>query len=209
MSARGLIADVGHRRLGIDCAVKKEHLIGPLLKQLSRASMPDIRSQRMKVFAGIALSWVVSGAFIGLGYLASISLDLFSGWSATHAATFAMATASVTLIAGIGWAARTRHFVSNIDGSRPEPGSQLDLILRYVSNTTEQLVLFALGCQSLAATNEAMAIRLLPVMGIWFVIARALFFAGYRIAPLWRSVGFAATFHPTIMLFGLVFIFFA
>lgn len=168
--------------------------------------MLSTRSQRRKVLVGIALSWVLSGAFIGTGYQVCRDGDFFSEWTASEAAIFAVSTASISLIAGIGWAARTRLFVSNIDGSQPEAGSALDLTLRYVANTTEQLVLFTVGCQSLAIIDQEIATALLPVMGIWFVVARIVFFAGYRISPNWRSIGFAATFHPTIALFALVFV---
>jgi MAPEG family len=162
-------------------------------------------SQKMQVFGGIGFAWVISVAFIAIGFRLFESRKFFTNLTAADAAALAVSTASLTLIAGIAWAARTRHFVSNIDGSRPEPGSALDLTLRYVSNTTEQLVLFSLACFSMAAIDETISIRLLPVMGVWFLIARVMFFAGYRINPVWRSVGFAATFHPTITLFAFVF----
>lgn len=193
--------------VGIDYADE----IGPFKSYRDRrreggGNMSTDRAQRFQVLGGIMFAWALSGAFIVASYWVGRSYALFAEWTATNAAAFAISTASITLIAGIGWAARTRHFVSNIDGSRPEPGSKLDLSLRYVSNTTEQLVLFALGCQSLAATNPGVAINLLPAMGVWFVVARSMFFVGYKIAPIWRSVGFAATFHPTIVLFALIFI---
>jgi uncharacterized membrane protein YecN with MAPEG domain len=186
--------------------MKSTFLCATVMSDVRGADMATDKAQRLQVFGGIILAWALSAAVIVAGYWACRTSNLFADWTALESAAFAISMASVALIAGIGWAARTRHFISNIDGSRPEPGSGLDLTLRYVSNTTEQLVLFALGCLSLAAVDPGVATPLLPVMGVWFVIARILFIVGYRVDPIWRSVGFAATFHPTIALFALVFI---
>ena len=83
----------------------------------------------------------------------------------------------------------------------PCRGSTLDLTLRYVTNTTEQVVLFVLAAACLALVDAGQASVVLPVLGLWFAVARAMFFFGYRFNPIARSVGFAATFHPTIDLF--------
>jgi uncharacterized membrane protein YecN with MAPEG domain len=114
--------------------------------------------------------------------------------------------ASLPLIAGIAAAAKTRHLGNNIDGSVPELGSVLDIILRYVSNTTEQTVLFILACYCLKIMAPMISVKMLPILGSWFVIARLIFYIGYRINPLARSVGFAATFHMTIAMFLYVLI---
>ena len=70
---------------------------------------------------------------------------------------------------------RTRHFFSNIDGSQPDNGSSLDLTTRFVTNNVEQLVLFgmAVACFALIDPNQAAVV--LPVMGLWFAIARGCF----------------------------------
>lgn len=113
---------------------------------------------------------------------------------------FAIALATTTLIAGIGWTARTRYFVSNIDGPKPVEGSPLDIAVRYTANTTEQLIIFIAACLFTSVADPEVAPRLLPVLASWFVVARLSFFVGYRLNPILRSVGFAATFHPTIFL---------
>ncbi len=163
------------------------------------------RAERAQVFALMVLAWGLSAGFVAAGYWSGAGGEVFAGRDAMAAAGFATSLAALTLIAGIGAAARLRFFGRNIDGSAPAPGSALDIMRRYVSNTTEQVVLFAIACQALAVVDASVAIRLLPVMGVWFVIARMMFYAGYRQAPLWRAVGFAATFHPTVLLFGWVF----
>lgn len=163
--------------------------------------MSNTISKKKKVALGIALAWVLSGLFIVLGYRLAETTRAFAAWNPNEAAAFALLLAGSTLVAGIGWAARTRHFGPHIDGSRPEDGSGLDMTLRFISNTSEQLVLFAIACFAFAQADPAMAVHLLPAAGIWFILARVMFLLGYRVKPTARAVGFAATFHPTIALF--------
>lgn len=156
--------------------------------------------QRRQVAGGIFVAWGLSGAFIGFGiWISNLTGPLFQ--TPNDAVGFTIVVVALPLIFGIGWAARTRHFISNIDGSRPAEGSALDLTLRYVTNTVEQVVLFGMtaGCLALIDPNHAVVV--LPVMGLWFAVARALFYFGYRRTPIARSVSFAATFHPTVGLF--------
>lgn len=166
--------------------------------------MRTTAKQRRIVFVGIVTAWLVSGAYILLGYRAVVHFGLFAGWSAAQSAALSATLASIALIAGIGWAARTRQFVGNIDGSVPAVGSALDITLRYVTNTTEQLILFVIAVACMAWVAPETSVSLLPVMGSWFLLARAMFYFGYRVRPLARAVGFAGTFHPTIALFAAV-----
>lgn len=170
--------------------------------------MPS-RAEKLTVFKGIVLAWILSGAFIRIGYKFFPEWEVLDFDSSTHALGFALACGALSLILGVGWGARSRHMISNIDGSAPEPGSQLDITLRYNKNTAEQLLIFALAAFAFASAYPEISRALLPVMGIWFLIARALFWWGYHKHPLKRATGFAATFHPTIILliaaiFGLI-----
>jgi hypothetical protein len=160
--------------------------------------MATTRRDRLGVLLGILLAWGLSLAFIWAG--SQVAAGLTQTFTPRQAAALALLLAALPLAAGIGWAAALRHLASHIDGSRPLPGSRLDIVLRFVTNTTEQLALFAVACLALAELSPSVAARLLPVMGLWFLIARALFLAGYLLSPLARSVGFAATFHPTLLL---------
>jgi len=147
--------------------------------EIAESFLPTSSRERKAVFGGILLAWFLSsgfyyGAWVFLGKL------------------------EISLIVGIGWAAQTRHFKSNIDGSMPKSGSSLDLTLRFVRNTQEQLILFFVACVAALVFIPQNATILLPIAGVWFLLARAMFAVGYALHPLARSVGFAGTFHPTI-----------
>ena len=149
---------------------------------------------------GIVLSWVVAAAFILGGERAIRRAGWLDGISPERALAVALVVAAVALAAGIGGAAGLRQFGPDIDGGAPPSGSPLDITLRYVTNTTEQLVLFACAAIAFAHASPDAARTFLPVMGGWFLIARGLFWIGYLRDPVARATGFAGTFHPTLAL---------
>lgn len=160
--------------------------------------MSNTPQDKHTVFKGIAFAWILSAAFIGIGYSLSENYNWFSTYSLSEILSITLIPPSLALAVGIGWAARTRHFSQNIDGSAPERGTPLDITLRYIQNTAEQVLLFTLMTACLIGAAPDLAKRILPILGLWFLIARILFWAGYIRAPLKRAVGFASTFHPTL-----------
>ena len=165
--------------------------------------MPNSPEDKRKVISGIILAWILSTAFLGLGGLISYKLDLFAARSLYEILALTFMPPALSLAAGIAWAARTRHFKQNIDGSAPSAGSPLDITLRYIQNTAEQTVLFILMVFCCLGAMPAFSQTMLPVLGIWFFIARMMFWVGYRQSPVSRAAGFAATFHP-ILFFLLI-----
>lgn len=161
--------------------------------------MTNSPTDKLAVIQGIVFAWIFSAIFIGLGFWLSQTLDFFTNLTWQETLSLTLMPPSFSLAIGIGWAARTRHLKQNIDGSKPDNGTPLDITLRYIQNTSEQLLLFLVMaiCLTGAAPNLARAI--LPVLGLWFFIARALFWIGYRRTPTRRAIGFAATFHPTLV----------
>lgn len=161
------------------------------------------RDDKITVFKGIMSAWVLSVIFIGSGFWFSKAGAWFSGVSGDHLLAITLFPPSLALAAGIGWAGRARHLEQNIDGSRPQNGTPLDINLRYITNTSEQLLLFVLMTFCLRSALPELAQAILPILGVWFLIARLMFWAGYLRAPLKRAVGFAATFHPTLFFLGV------
>lgn len=153
---------------------------------------------KLTVFKGILTAWVLSAAFIGAGYYLSRKFNWFADIPQVEILSLTLLPPAFALALGIGWAARTRHFGQNIDGSAPKENTPLDITLRYITNTTEQLILFALMVMCLSGATPTFAQGLLPILGVWFLLARLLFWFGYVRSPLKRAVGFASTFHPTI-----------
>lgn len=165
--------------------------------------MANSTADKQKVFKGILIAWVLSALFIGVGYWLSKSYNLGSNFSSQEILSLTLIPPGLSLAAGIGWAARTRHFSQNIDGSAPEPGTPLDITLRYIQNTSEQVLLFFLMAICLWGAAPLFAHTILPVLGLWFLVARILFWVGYRRSPISRAIGFASTFHPTLLFLAI------
>ena len=157
-------------------------------------------SDQMKVILGIIASWVVAAAFYTATFLILLETRWLSSAEPQTLFSLSLTFSAAPLAFGIGWAARTRHFEQDIDGAAPASGSPLDLTLRFVQNTVEQTVLFVIALFSFY-TNAADYAMMLPVMAIWFVVARIAFWIGYRREnSVHRAFGFAGTFHTTIVI---------
>jgi len=65
--------------------------------------------------------------------------------------------------------------------------------IRVLDNTLQQFVLFGAGSMGLAASLEPERAKVVGAAAIVFVVARLAFWIGYRIHPLYRAAGFAAT----------------
>ncbi|MGB3553165.1 MAG: MAPEG family protein [Jannaschia sp.] len=160
--------------------------------------MADTHADRRSVLAGILVGWILTILFVaGAWTVAPVTDD------PARATAIALIAACLPLALGIGAAAALRHLSAGIDGAAPPPGSRLDIVLRFVVNTTEQLTLLVPTCLALWLADPAFAARLLPILGLWFAVARLLFLVGYLRAPTLRAAGFAATFHTTLAVLGL------
>lgn len=68
---------------------------------------------------------------------------------------------------------------------------------RVADNTTQQYLLFLAGSLGLAASLPPEHMQVIGAAAILFVAARVAFWIGYRIHPLHRAFGFAATAYLT------------
>jgi hypothetical protein len=69
---------------------------------------------------------------------------------------------------------------------------------RVADNTLQQLVLFVIATLALAASLPPGQMTVIAAAGIVFTVARIIFWIGYRIHPLYRAPGFAATAYLNI-----------
>ena len=73
---------------------------------------------------------------------------------------------------------------------------------RVVENTQQQYLLFLVGTLALSTRLTADQMRVIPAAVIVFVVARILFWIGYRIHPLYRAFGMAATIYLNVGIIG-------
>jgi hypothetical protein len=75
---------------------------------------------------------------------------------------------------------------------------------RAAENTLQQYVCFLAAMTALAVVVPAGWLSVIPAVAITFVIARIVFWVGYRIHPLYRAPGFSSTAYMNIFMFVAV-----
>jgi uncharacterized MAPEG superfamily protein len=104
-----------------------------------------------------------------------------------------LALAAIPLFAMFAAVGNRRFLSEAIDPTRGAEDKATLVNGRVADNTTQQFLLFAAASLALAASLPPASMNLILAAAITFVAARFLFWMGYRIDPLYRAFGFAAT----------------
>ena len=94
------------------------------------------------------------------------------------------------MLAAIG---NARFLSEAIDPTLGKEDQRMVVNGRVADNTLQQFVIFAVGLLSLATVLPARSLNVIPALTITFVIARIVFWVGYRFHPLYRAPGFSST----------------
>ena len=113
-----------------------------------------------------------------------------------------IALAALPLAAAIASVGNARFNSEAID---PTAGKECPATVingRVVDNTVQQYLLFGTASLAIAAGARGDDLGIVAAAAIIFVVARLVFWIGYRIRPIYRAAGFASTFYMNLMLFG-------
>jgi uncharacterized membrane protein YecN with MAPEG domain len=91
-----------------------------------------------------------------------------------------------------------RHTTTAINPITGNGEKYLEIEIRCLQNTFEQFVVNAFGQLVLATFLEDSLQKLIPVLVLYFVVARALFYFGYRRDPLKRALGMSMSHAPNL-----------
>jgi hypothetical protein len=105
----------------------------------------------------------------------------------------ANAFAVLPLLIGIMAVGNNRFLSEAIDPTLQKEDRKAQIDGRVVENTLQQYVMFLIGTLALSVNLTAEQMRAIPAASIVFVVARIAFWIGYRIHPLYRASGMAAT----------------
>jgi hypothetical protein len=105
------------------------------------------------------------------------------------------AFAALPLVAMIGAVGNARAMSAAIDPTLGLESQATIVDGRVADNTTQQYLLFLAGSLGLAASLAPAHMAVIGAAAIVFVAARLAFWIGYRIDPLYRAFGFAATMY--------------
>lgn len=110
--------------------------------------------------------------------------------------------AVLPLLAAIVAVGNARAMGPAIDPTLGHEDRAMRINIRVAGNTLEQFVLFAAGSLGLAASIAPEHVKVVGAAAIVFVAARIAFWIGYRVDPLYRAAGFAATAYLNFGLIG-------
>jgi hypothetical protein len=114
----------------------------------------------------------------------------------------ANAFAVIPLLTAIMAVGNNRFLSEAIDPTLQKEDAATQINGRVVENTLQQFVLFLVATTALCVNLTAAQMRIIPAAAIVFVAARAAFWVGYRIHPLYRAFGMAATGYLNVGLLG-------
>jgi uncharacterized MAPEG superfamily protein len=110
-------------------------------------------------------------------------------------AAIANAFAALPLLAAIVAVGNARALSEAIDPTLGKESQAMTINGRVADNTLQQYVLFCAATLALSVNLDPARLHVIAAAAIVFVAARILFWIGYRIDPLYRAFGFAATFY--------------
>ena len=87
----------------------------------------------------------------------------------------------------------SRFLSDAIDPTRRAESRSMEIDGRVADNTLQQSFVFAVASLALATVVPLRSLQVVWACAIWFVVARAVFWIGYRINPLYRAPGMSGT----------------
>jgi MAPEG family len=92
----------------------------------------------------------------------------------------------------------SRFLSEAIDPTRRAEGRSLEIDGRVADNTLQQNFVFAIATLALSTVVRLQNLQVVWACTIVFVIARAVFWLGYRLNPLYRAPGMSATLYMNL-----------
>ena len=94
----------------------------------------------------------------------------------------------------------SRFLSDAIDPTRRVESRSMEIDGRVADNTLQQNFVFAVASLGLATLVPLRSLQVVWACAIWFVIARCVFWAGYRINPLYRAPGMSGTAYMNLFM---------
>lgn len=131
-------------------------------------------------------------------------IDDEAGARLTYALKWAV-VAAVPFFAMLVTVGNARFLSEAIDPTRNKDDPRMLVTGRVADNTLQQLMLFIIGLLALSVSMPFERLSFIPALTITFVVARIVFWIGYRIHPLYRAPGFSSVAYMNLFMFVAVF----
>ena len=106
--------------------------------------------------------------------------------------------ALVPFFVGLIAVSNARFLSDAIDPLRHAENRKMEINGRVVDNTLQQNFVFFVGTVALSTYLPAASMQLIEALVIVYLLARVVFWVGYRIDPLYRAPGMAATSYMNV-----------
>ena len=146
---------------------------------------------------------VGAGAASGVLAMAASFAAVFAVWpiapelvDVSHRLAYAVqanAIAILPLLVAVIVVGNDRFLSEAIDPTLHKESLATEINGRVADNTLQQSMLFVVGTLALSVNLSAPQMRAIPAATVVFVAARTAFWIGYRLHPLYRAFGMAAT----------------
>jgi hypothetical protein len=93
-----------------------------------------------------------------------------------------------------------RFLSEAIDPTRNAESPSMDIDGRVADNTLQQSFVFAVASLALSTLVPLSSLQVVWACAIWFVIARTVFWIGYRFHPLYRAPGMSGTAYMNLFM---------
>ena len=160
------------------------------------------RDQRIVAVGAASGVATMVAAMAGIYHLWPGDPDLAEVSSRLAYALQANAIAVTPLLLGVITVGNNRFLSEAIDPTLQKEDVATQINSRFVDNTMQQFVLFLVATTAVSVNLTSAQMRIISAAAIVFVIARIAFWIGYRIHPLYRASGMAATAYLNIGLLG-------
>lgn len=94
----------------------------------------------------------------------------------------------------------SRFLSDAIDPTRHAESPSMEIDGRVADNTLQQGFVFAVASLALSTLVPLAQLQVVWACAIWFVIARSVFWLGYRINPLYRAPGMSGTAYMNLFI---------
>lgn len=162
----------------------------------------EFKQKQVRVRASVLIAAIISLLILWLG----ASIDFFNVTNLTNQTDrlvlLAKCLISPAIVLGLSIGVLTYQRLMRedaIDGQTDVTGP-VEINLRVLQNTTEQVQLALIVWLAFVVLAPSKHLGVLPVLAIYFLVARLLFWVGYHAGDNARGIGFASTFLPTVFL---------
>lgn len=149
---------------------------------------------------------VITSVIVPLGYylMPEPTMRLETAWQRIVFTLRWQTLSMLTFMFGLQRVMNLRRTSAAINPITGNAERYIEVDNRYLQNTFEQFTVSVFGQLVLASYLDDRVQKLIPVLVVYFVVARAIFYVGYVLDPLKRALGMSMTYAPNVVIYPYI-----